>query len=373
MSFITLHIVNALPLHNMNRDQNGLPKSAMDGGVQRARLSSQSLKRAARVAYQSAHQDEGSIRTRVAWDEIVRRAGALAEAQGIELDRKKANATAKAVIKKFSHKDDDKVDQGDKDGEPDSGKDTILLWGSGELDTIAQRIVDGETDPAAIADAAVGDCVSSSLDVAAFGRMFAGAPSKGTHAAVAVGHATTTHQMALTMDYFTAVEELVQDHSGAAHIDMAYFTSGVYYRSITIDPAQLRRSWSGIGADSASDQLRDLVHALVTALPKGRATNSAPNTLPVLVLAEEQKTRTCYGFDTPVRPDRDGGYIAPTLEALAAQRQAAVRFDRANFPDAWYVQTTGHLTEDDLAGATDTETLDGLVQRVVDAVLRGAR
>ncbi|WP_277869190.1 hypothetical protein [Nocardioides houyundeii] len=30
--FITVHTVTALPLHNMNRDQSGLPKSQFDGG-----------------------------------------------------------------------------------------------------------------------------------------------------------------------------------------------------------------------------------------------------------------------------------------------------------------------------------------------------
>ncbi|MFV0550841.1 MAG: type I-E CRISPR-associated protein Cas7/Cse4/CasC, partial [Anaerorhabdus sp.] len=51
MAFITAHILRALPMHNLNRDQNGLPKSQFDGGIQRGRLSSQSLKRPARIAF----------------------------------------------------------------------------------------------------------------------------------------------------------------------------------------------------------------------------------------------------------------------------------------------------------------------------------
>ena len=54
MPFITVHILRALPMHNLNRDQNGLPKSQFDGGIQRARLSSQSIKRPARIAFRDA-------------------------------------------------------------------------------------------------------------------------------------------------------------------------------------------------------------------------------------------------------------------------------------------------------------------------------
>ena len=54
--FIQLHLLTTYPVSNPNRDDLGRPKSANFGGVNRLRISSQSLKRAARTsdAMQSA-------------------------------------------------------------------------------------------------------------------------------------------------------------------------------------------------------------------------------------------------------------------------------------------------------------------------------
>lgn len=46
MKLIELHILQSFPVSCLNRDDVGSPKTAVFGGVNRARLSSQSLKRA---------------------------------------------------------------------------------------------------------------------------------------------------------------------------------------------------------------------------------------------------------------------------------------------------------------------------------------
>src|SRR3989338_4677355 len=48
MKLIELHILQSFPVSCLNRDDVGAPKSAVFGGVNRARLSSQCLKRAIR-------------------------------------------------------------------------------------------------------------------------------------------------------------------------------------------------------------------------------------------------------------------------------------------------------------------------------------
>ena len=47
--FIQLHLLTAYPPANLNRDDLGRPKTAIMGGVERLRVSSQSLKRSWRV------------------------------------------------------------------------------------------------------------------------------------------------------------------------------------------------------------------------------------------------------------------------------------------------------------------------------------
>lgn len=49
-TFIQLHLLTAYAPANLNRDESGRPKTAFMGGVERLRVSSQSLKRAWRVS-----------------------------------------------------------------------------------------------------------------------------------------------------------------------------------------------------------------------------------------------------------------------------------------------------------------------------------
>ena len=46
--YITIHALQTVPPSNMNRDDTGSPKTALFGGVKRARVSSQAWKKATR-------------------------------------------------------------------------------------------------------------------------------------------------------------------------------------------------------------------------------------------------------------------------------------------------------------------------------------
>lgn len=348
--FITVHIVNTLPLHNLNRDQSGQPKSQFDGGVQRGRLSSQSLKRAARVGYRNAGAN-GSIRTRMADDAVLAEAIEYAKASGLAFDEKKGEVAIKKVIGSLASKSED-------------AKDSILLFSLAELTSLAQSAVKKQQagEEPELKDFIL-DATSPSLDVAAFGRMFANQTDLGTHAAIAVSHATMTHQMALTTDYFTAVEEYGQEHAGAAHLGLAFYTSGVYYRTFTIDADQLRRSWSGVTGEGAAEDLALLVKELILALPTGKVNSTNAHTRPTLVLAELQNYRSAYEFDRPVVAE--GGYKENTVKALAASRSLALEFDEENFSDA---AIQGETFEEDFV-AQRLSTVDEIVQFIVGKVL----
>jgi len=64
MKLIELHILQSFPVSCLNRDDVGSPKSAIFGGVQRARISSQCLKRASRVLAHDNHAGFEGIRSR---------------------------------------------------------------------------------------------------------------------------------------------------------------------------------------------------------------------------------------------------------------------------------------------------------------------
>jgi CRISPR system Cascade subunit CasC len=64
--FVQLHLLTSYPPANLNRDDLGRPKTAIMGGVQRLRISSQSLKRAWRQSelFEEAVKGHVGIRTR---------------------------------------------------------------------------------------------------------------------------------------------------------------------------------------------------------------------------------------------------------------------------------------------------------------------
>lgn len=384
--FITVHIAAVMPLGNLNRDQNGLPKSGFDGGVQRGRISAQALKRAARVAYRDLGHDE-SLRTRLAVDVALQEATAYAEEQALAFDAKAGRAAISKVIKALTNsKPETSAKQTDEDGgesKPETDSENIIFISRAELTTLAHAVVNAQHggDVVSVESSLIRDASSPSLDIAAFGRMFAAQADLGTHAAIAVSHAVTTHQMTLIADYFTAVEDVKQEHAGAAHIGTSYFTSGVYYRTFTVDIDQLARSWSGISGEGARKALGDLTRCLVRALPSGKATNTNPYTTPFLVLAETQDFRTAYEFDAPVQPgegegnDYDidrGGFKTGTTKRIAEQRSRATSFDPDNFgPAVTWLEKPETVSFDD--GVTSVPDLAAIVDFVCDQALADVR
>src|SRR5690348_12008691 len=77
--FVEIHMLQNFAPSNLNRDDTGSPKTCEFGGVRRARISSQSLKRAIRRdgTFTELVEGLGGVRTRRI---IVEIAGALAKA-----------------------------------------------------------------------------------------------------------------------------------------------------------------------------------------------------------------------------------------------------------------------------------------------------
>ena len=90
--FIQLHLLTFYPPSNLNRDDTGRPKSAVMGGVERLRISSQAIKRAVRTSdvFQNGLAGHLGERTQRFGEEIeaylVKEKGAKADnsAQGID-------------------------------------------------------------------------------------------------------------------------------------------------------------------------------------------------------------------------------------------------------------------------------------------------
>src|SRR5262249_40353644 len=106
-NFLQLHTITSYGPSCLNRDDTGRPKTAVLGGVERLRISSQCLKRAWRTSdvFSKAVGDHLGIRTRRIGEEVV----AHLTKNGV--NEKKAVAAAKAITDLFKgeKKDGDEV------------------------------------------------------------------------------------------------------------------------------------------------------------------------------------------------------------------------------------------------------------------------
>lgn len=360
---LTLHIVNTIPWSNLNRDDTGTPKRAVIGGALRGMLSSQSIKRAARTDYELRSCDK-SVRSA----NLARMIAARAEVINPAIEEKAALRDSKKLVSALVKNQGAKETTESGAGEKEQG---ISSWLSAEeIETAAAAVANGVIAVSAAGTEKPVTFVqpgkSGSLSIAAFGRMFASAPEANTQAALAVSPAIAVHKTIIETDYFSTVDDDPEaTHAGASFLGLASYTSGVFYRSITIDRAELRRNWTGFDADSAREQLSLMVHSLVYCLPSGKKNATAPYVQPLLVLAEEQAHRVAYDFETPVQADDEGGYGRNAILSLIDQINSARTFDAANFGQS----SVAGISEVIDRVPMEQLNLDQLVSNTVDWIL----
>lgn len=348
---LTLHIVTNIPYSNLNRDDAGTPKRVIQGGALRALHSSQSIKRGIRTKYEEASQDT-SVRSGRLVDEVLRVIHELQPEADVDTFKKAASARIGELTK-------------GEGGE--GGADRSSWMSSEEITTLASSLLAGEGNSEFIGNGRTG-----SLAIAAFGRMFANAPLKNTEAAIAVSPGVTTHAAAIDTDYFSTVDDIRERNheSGATYLGVSRYVNGTFYRTVSIDKEQLKASWTGFILDTARENLQGFVRAIVYGLPRGKENSTAPYTMPVLVLAEEQRYRAAYSFEQPVKPDnKNGGYDDPTVRELSEQFKRARAFDPGNFGPLEVVAGVAEALDDTFEGVRHT-SLDELIDAVVDWILQ---
>ena len=234
--FIQIHILTCYAPSNLNRDDLGRPKTAKMGGVDRLRISSQSLKRAWRTSDLFQESMSGHIGTRT------KRLGVEIYKRLIEQRTEEKNAIkwSKAIAGQFG-----KLKKKDKNNPTSELEIEQLVHVSPEeheitmtlTDTLAKENREPEEEELALLRDK-----SQAVDIALFGRMLASSPAYNVEAAAQVAHALTVNRVVIEDDYFTAVDDLNtgEEDAGSAHIGEANFGSGVFYSYIS---ASISRSW----------------------------------------------------------------------------------------------------------------------------------
>ncbi len=380
-AFVDIHVLHAVPFSNLNRDNLGTPKQVVYGGTTRARISSQCTKRAARLWLEDNTDLGRALRTR-RLPQLVREALA-GEHEFDDEDAKKATEAAFGVagikIKEVGDNEDAKELQGDQ-----------LTFTTTDAATAFAGVIAGRRDEVlaegfkpkgAAKNSLVAPLEAHNPIIALCGRMLAALPDTNVDGALQVAHAFTTHTSTLELDYFTAVDDQVQlddDETGAGHINVGEYTSGVFYRHATIGVGQLAELLDH-SAGATAEAVCGFVKAFVVAEPTGKQNSANAHTRPDLVAVTFRSDRPvsfASAFEKPVEPGRKGGYMDASVEAL--HRRASLEnqmYGTDDLLESWYfssletpsVNGLGDRLDglSDLVRAVEQSTL-GIVNGVVE-------
>ena len=213
--------------------------------------------------------------------------------------------------------------------------------------------------------------------VALCGRMLASWPGANVDGALQVAHAFTTHTSALELDYFTAADDRAStddDATGADHIGVNEFTSGVFYRHSTVDMAQLSASLGN--ADTTAGIVGSFVRAFTLAEPTGKQNAANAHTLPALVAVTWRTDRPvslAAAFEQPVAAGRSGGYTAASIARLAEHATADdILYGTSGTAGAWHAANSVAAAGDIDGLGERCASLDSLVAAVETALGGGS-
>lgn len=296
--YVDFHVIQTVPPSCVNRDDTGRPKTAVYGGVTRARVSSQSWKHAMRLMFKEIYGN-GNIGYRTKYSVN------LVE----EALKKRIPDINSDDLKKMAEKALDNA--GVKVNEKKGGSTGALFFiSSFQADKLAELVADGEKDKKAYKEALK---LSSSMDIALFGRMFANDKDLNVDASSQVAHSISTHAVQNEYDYFTAVDDFSADDNGAGHLGTMEFNSATLYRYATINVADLHKT---MGEDTA-EAVRGFAEAFICSMPTGKQNSYANRTLPDMVyitVRDNQPVNLCGAFEKPV--SSNGGYAEKSVSAF---------------------------------------------------------
>lgn len=311
-TIIEFHILQSFPITCLNRDDVGSPKSALIGGVPRARVSSQCWKRQVRRSLQDLGVKLGQRSKDVAtlFSKACLIEGATEE---------QANLVGK-------HMADQLAD------------DTLLFISQAEAQAFASLAKSVNFETAKLTAKELAKVAKNTLqkgtdalDIALFGRMVAKAPEMNVEAASSFSHAISTHKVVPEIDFFTAVDDLAEE-PGAGHMGTTEFTSAVYYRYVCLDLAQL-------GAQMSPEDLRlavkAFIHALFLAVPAARQkTYAGFGSWDFARVYVRSGQPVQASFEKPVKSSGDG-FLDPSIDRLRSELDERERRFGSLFRKKW--------------------------------------
>ena len=394
--FMAVHVIQSYPSNCLNREEGGSPKSCIFGGVRRSRVSSQCVKRNARLEFYKAigQADENGmgIRTKAMPSMIAGFLQMWAEnkdsiewAKSDEEKEKYHEAAKSFDIRDVAHaltasgmKMDDKKSTALKAvyytnlPQCESFAKAMLDLGSkraGEDKDGKIKFTAYEKEEILAFDKALNEHLS--LDIIMFGRMNAGRPIHNVEACLQVAQEISTHSVPEEFDYFTAVDDAksMLKEQGSAHLDVAEFSSSTMYRYCNMDLGAMKRAMeANHSAMDLAVLAREWVKAFVLSAPTGRQNAFAANTLPVYVYVsfhEDAPVSYANAFETPVTSK--GGFETASIHAFEERVKNSAKIAWRKPPIATFV-----VSEQGTELDSERGTFPRLLERVTEIVKKAA-
>lgn len=338
--FLQVHFLTSYHASLLNRDDAGLAKRIDFGGSPRLRVSSQCQKRHWREWLLAQTTLPRGYRTRHFFDRIVKK---RLVADGVDEE------TAHDLILHLSEQL--LLTAGDKSA---LDKETLtmkqpVLFGRPEADYIVQLIrqaaSQGDTAAAksyideqmkqarknlkAMLRQAGFENPAVGFEGALFGRFVTSDILARTDAPVHVAHAFTTHALDTEVDFFTVVDDLAGDATGAAHANDMELGGGIFYGYVVVDIPLLISNLTGCEAaewtqedpDDARNLLDLLIHAIAEVSPGAKLGATAPYAKAecvVLEVGSKQPRSLANAFLHPIRGRHTTAHpMGLSIEALA--------------------------------------------------------
>ncbi|MBY0574979.1 MAG: type I-E CRISPR-associated protein Cas7/Cse4/CasC [Gallionellaceae bacterium] len=374
-NFINFHVLISHSPSCLNRDDMNMQKTAVFGGVNRVRISSQSLKHSMRKSsYYESHFGSASIRTRELEKLIPLFVEELRDEFDPDLIAKTMELFVRAKVADDESEDADEQEDNASGNDEKSKKLAVAPWtleeikvlcgivnevsltdeeiskarekaakqkepkGKGKKKKSEQEFIDEALTKKRV-DAvkkkidSVRKAMASALDIVLSGRMATSGLMTTVDGALAVAHAITTHAVEpQDVDWFTAVDDLTIDagETGAGHLDTQQFSSGVFYRYASLNLKQLqvnlglleniKATETAESRQRALDIARHVFHLLATVVPSAKQQSFAAHNLADFAITSfsDQPISLANAFEQPVKRDyKEAGFLKPSINSLS--------------------------------------------------------
>lgn len=274
-TFINIHALQSIPPASLNNDDGGSPKTAVFGGVERVRVSSQAWKYAMRQHF-AEHYGAQYIGCRTS--QLPTEFEIAVRAVRPNVDDKVLSRMTNSIVSVV-----DKVASASDDASSVESSRAQVFFSPKQLESLVEKavaLIDGKSKAFGATDIKEALVGKNTVDMALFGRLMIVNRDLSIESSVSVAHAVGVEKYTHQRDFFVSMD----DSSDKAYfLGSQDFMSSVVYRTATIDSGILLKNLDG-DKKLAVAAVGAFIDAFVRSMPSGKQASFASRTLPSLVV-----------------------------------------------------------------------------------------